>query len=49
VIARLWPDWTARENADADDTPAVVPLQARALLSRFDERLAHCEAVNNPE
>ena len=38
-----------RAFAGADHEVAVVPPEARALLSRFDERAAHFDVVMNPD
>jgi heme-degrading monooxygenase HmoA len=38
-----------RAFAGEDYTTAVVPEEARKLLSRFDERSAHYEVVLSPE
>jgi hypothetical protein len=45
----LWDSLDAvREFAGDDFELAVVPPQARALLSRFDERSAHYETLIEP-
>jgi hypothetical protein len=38
-----------RAFAGTDHEVAVVPPEARALLSRFDERSAHFDVVSKPE
>jgi heme-degrading monooxygenase HmoA len=38
-----------RSFAGADHEVAVVPVEARALLSRFDERSAHFDVVMKAE
>lgn len=38
-----------REFAGEDCERAVVPPEARRLLSRFDERSSHYEVVSGPE
>lgn len=49
-ITVLWFESTeaVRAFAGEDYEAAVVPTKARALLSRFDERAAHYEAVIEP-
>jgi heme-degrading monooxygenase HmoA len=39
---------SVRAFAGEDHEVAVVPDEARALLSRFDERAAHYEVVESP-
>ena len=45
----LWESWDAvRAFAGDDAETAVVPEEARAVLSRWDERSAHYELVEGP-
>lgn len=39
---------SVREFAGSDYEAAVVPAEARAVLSRFDERSAHYEVLDEP-
>lgn len=50
LITLLWFDTldAAREFAGGDYEAAVVPAEARAILSRFDERSAHYEVLDEP-
>ena len=45
MIARVWHGWTSRVFAVNDYETAVIEPDARALLSRFDERSVHYELV----
>ena len=50
VTLTLWESLDAvRAFAGNDHEAAVVPSEARALLSRFDERSAHYEILAEPE
>ena len=45
----LWESWDAvRAFAGDDAETAVVPEEARAVLSRWDERSSHYEIVERP-
>jgi heme-degrading monooxygenase HmoA len=45
----LWESWDAvRAFAGDDPETAVVPAEARAVLSRWDERSAHYELIEGP-
>ena len=45
----LWESWDAvRAFAGDDAETAVVPEEARAVLSRWDERSAHYELIEGP-
>ena len=45
----LWNSWDAvRAFAGDDAETAVVPDEARAVLSRWDERSAHYELIEGP-
>lgn len=49
VVLTLWDSMDAiREFAGKDPESAVVPPEARALLTEFDERVNHYEAVVAP-
>jgi heme-degrading monooxygenase HmoA len=49
VTLTLWDSLEAvREFAGADYEAAVVPPEARRLLSRFDERAVHYETLLEP-
>ena len=46
-VVTLWESMDAiRRFAGNDPEAAVVPLEARALLARFDERVRHFEVVH---
>ena len=48
VTIMTFDDWAAvREFAGGDGHGSVVPPQARALLSRFDEHSAHFDVVGD--
>lgn len=49
-VTVLWFDTldAVREFAGGDHEAAVVPAEARAILSRFDERSAHYEVLDEP-
>jgi len=49
-VTILWFDSldAVRNFAGEDHEVAVVPSQARALLSRFDDRSAHYKVLLNP-
>jgi hypothetical protein len=49
-VTMMWFDslTAVREFAGQEFDVAVVPPQARALLSRFDERSAHYETILEP-
>lgn len=50
VTVTLWESLDAvRAFAGEDYEAAVVPSEARALLSRFDERSVHYEILAEPE
>jgi heme-degrading monooxygenase HmoA len=44
ITITTWDSWDAVREFSGDHKTAVVPPQARQLLSRFDETSAHYEA-----
>jgi heme-degrading monooxygenase HmoA len=50
LVITLWESMEAvRKFAGDDPDVAVVTVEARSLLSRFDERVAHHEVVVTPQ